>query len=80
MMMMKMMMMMITICIGIVLDFPWDIFMSQGKLQTQGNWGTQVYYGVCASRELHLGCVSITFVRLKKQIKRTISHTEEIIS
>ena len=40
----------------------------------QGNWGNEVNYGICAIRELHLGCVSITFVRLKKEIKQTIDH------
>ena len=49
-------------CIGIVSDFPWDIFMSQEKLQTMimQNFGglKEVYYGICASREfgnLYLG-------------------------
>ena len=44
------------ICIGIVLDFPEDIFMSQEKLQTMimQNFGgvKEVYYGICANREL----------------------------
>ena len=43
-------------------------------------WGKEVYYRICASGELHIGCVSITFVRLKKQIKQRIGHTEEMIS
>ena len=38
------------ICIGIVFNFSWDIFMSQEKLQTtvmQKFWGvTEVYYGI----------------------------------
>ena len=38
------------ICIGIVFDFPWDIFMSQEKLQTmvmQTCLGViEVYYGI----------------------------------
>ena len=38
------------ICIGIVLDFSWDFFMSQEKLQTvvlQKFWGIiEVYYGI----------------------------------
>ena len=38
------------ICIGIVFDFSWDIFMSQEKLQTmimQKFWGViEVYYGI----------------------------------
>ena len=38
------------ICIGIVIDFSWDIFMSQEKLQTmvmQKSWGViEVYYGI----------------------------------
>ena len=44
-------------CIGIVLDFPWDIFMSQKKLKTANNdyakfWVVkEVYYGICASKE-----------------------------
>ena len=49
--------------------------MSQEKLQTmimQKNvWENEVNYGICARRELHLGCVSIAFVRLRKQIKQT---------
>ena len=38
------------ICIGIVFDFSWDIFMSQEKLQTtvmQKSWGViEAYYGI----------------------------------
>ena len=38
------------ICIGIVFDFSWDIFMSQEKLQTmvmKKFWGViEVYYGI----------------------------------
>ena len=37
-------------CIGIVLDYSWDIFMSQEKLQTmsmQNFWGVkEVHYGI----------------------------------
>ena len=38
------------ICIGIVLDYSWDMFMSQEKLQTmsmQNFWGVkEVHYGI----------------------------------
>ena len=38
------------ICIGIVLDYSWDMFMSQEKLQTmsmQNVWGVkEVHYGI----------------------------------
>ena len=51
------------ICIGIVFDYPWNTFMSHEKLQTIyyanffffGGWGgevKEVYFGICASREL----------------------------
>ena len=47
------------ICIGIVLDFSWDFFMTQEKLQTMivqnvggGGGVKEVYHGICASREL----------------------------
>ena len=50
-------------CIGIVLDFPWDIFMFEQKLQTMimqkkiffgGGGVKEMYYGICASRELQI--------------------------
>ena len=36
--------------------------------------------GFVQVENLHRGCVSITFVCLKKQIKQRIGHTEEMIS
>ena len=41
------------ICIGIVLDYSWDMFMSQEKLQTMS---MQTFWGV---KEVHYGIVQV---------------------
>ena len=56
------------ICIGIVLDYSWDMFMSQEKLQTMS---MQNFWAV---KEVHYGIVQVVNSEFDEPISARLQH------